>query len=128
LLSQNGLPGALTQVRKTGGVSTLAVIDAVKEVLPDIRRLIPNDVTLTPIFELHRVHPGLNEPRQVFSFQSQRTGYRRIVSVSWPYSSIVAHIRLNATIAIPQPRADKRTNIQLGMTSMAPSRKQRHPQ
>jgi hypothetical protein len=40
----------------------------------------------------------------------------------------VAHIRLNATIAIPQPRADKRTNIQLGMTSMAPSRKQRHPQ
>jgi glycogen synthase len=42
--------------------------------------------------------------------------------------TIVAHIRPNATIAIPQPRADKRTNIQLGMTSMAPSRKQCHPQ
>jgi hypothetical protein len=27
-----------------------------------------------------------------------------------------------------QPRADKRTNIQLGMTSMAPNRKQCHPQ
>ena len=40
----------------------------------------------------------------------------------------VAHIRLNATIAIPHPRADKRTNIQLGMTSIAPSRKQCHPQ
>src|SRR5580700_7786953 len=50
-VSQNGLPGALTLVRKTGGVSTLAVIDAIKEVLPDIRRLIPNDVTLTPIFD-----------------------------------------------------------------------------
>jgi multidrug efflux pump subunit AcrB len=50
-VSQNGLPGALTLVRKTGGVSTLAVIDGVKEVLPDIRRLIPNDVTLTPIFD-----------------------------------------------------------------------------
>jgi hypothetical protein len=43
-------------------------------------------------------------------------------------SAPVAHIRLNATIAIPQPRADKRANIQLGMTSMAPSRKQCHPQ
>ena len=32
-VSQNGLPGALTLVRKTGGVSTL-VIDASKEVLP----------------------------------------------------------------------------------------------
>ena len=35
---QNGLPGALMMIRKTGGVSTLAVIDGVKEVLPDIRR------------------------------------------------------------------------------------------
>ena len=50
-VSQNGLPGALMLVRKTGGVSTLAVIDGIKEVLPDIRRLIPNDVTLTPIFD-----------------------------------------------------------------------------
>jgi hypothetical protein len=39
-----------------------------------------------------------------------------------------AHIRPNATIAIPQCRADKRTNIQVGMTSMAPSRKLCHPQ
>jgi multidrug efflux pump subunit AcrB len=50
-VSQNGLPGALMLVRKTGGVSTLAVIDGIKELLPDIRRLIPNDVTLTPIFD-----------------------------------------------------------------------------
>ncbi len=50
-VSQNGLPGALMLVRKTGGVSTLAVIDGVKEALPDIRRLIPDDVTLTPIFD-----------------------------------------------------------------------------
>ena len=30
-VSQNGMPGALMMVRKTGGVSTLAVIDGVKE-------------------------------------------------------------------------------------------------
>src|ERR1700730_10700953 len=50
-VSQNGLPGALMLVRKTGRVSTLAVIDGVKEVLPDIRNLIPKSVTLTPIFD-----------------------------------------------------------------------------
>ncbi len=50
-VSVNGVPGALMLVRKTGGVSTLAVIDGIKDVLPDIRRLIPDDVTLTPIFD-----------------------------------------------------------------------------
>ena len=50
-VSQNGLPGALMLVRKTGGVSTLAVIDGIKEILPEIRRLIPKGVTLTPIFD-----------------------------------------------------------------------------
>ncbi|MGC1178167.1 MAG: efflux RND transporter permease subunit, partial [Methyloceanibacter sp.] len=34
-VSQNGLPGALMLVRKTGGVSTLAVIDGVNAVLPE---------------------------------------------------------------------------------------------
>ena len=42
---ENGRPGALMMVRKTGGVSTLAVIDGVKEVLPDIDRLMPQGVT-----------------------------------------------------------------------------------
>jgi multidrug efflux pump subunit AcrB len=50
-VTQNGLPGALMLVRKTGGVSTLAVIDGVKEALPDIARLLPPGVTLTPIFD-----------------------------------------------------------------------------
>jgi multidrug efflux pump subunit AcrB len=50
-VSQNGLPGALMLVRKTGGVSTLAVIDGVKAALPEIRKLIPESVTLTPIFD-----------------------------------------------------------------------------
>jgi multidrug efflux pump subunit AcrB len=50
-VSVDGVPGALMLVRKTGGVSTLAVIDGIKDVLPDIRRLIPKDVTLTPIFD-----------------------------------------------------------------------------
>jgi multidrug efflux pump subunit AcrB len=50
-VTQNGLPGTLMLVRKTGGVSTLAVIEGVKEVLPDIRNLIPKGVTITPIFD-----------------------------------------------------------------------------
>jgi multidrug efflux pump subunit AcrB len=50
-VSQNGLPGALMLVRKTGGVSTLAVINDVKEILPDISRLLPKGVTLKPIFD-----------------------------------------------------------------------------
>jgi multidrug efflux pump subunit AcrB len=47
----NGVPGALMLVRKTGGVSTLAVIDGVKEVLPEIQRLLPAGVELKPIFD-----------------------------------------------------------------------------
>ncbi len=50
-VSENGLPGALMLVRKTGGVSTLAVIDGVKEALQDIRRLMPEGVSLKPIFD-----------------------------------------------------------------------------
>ncbi len=50
-VTQNGLPGALMLVRKTGGVSTLAVIDGVKAALPDITRLLPAGVSLKPIFD-----------------------------------------------------------------------------
>jgi multidrug efflux pump subunit AcrB len=50
-VSQNGLPGGLLVVRKTGGVSTLAVIDGVKKLLPDERYRLPKGVTITPIFD-----------------------------------------------------------------------------
>jgi multidrug efflux pump subunit AcrB len=50
-VSVNGQPGALMTVRKTGGVSTLAVIDGVREALPDIRRLIPKGVNINAIFD-----------------------------------------------------------------------------
>ena len=40
-VTQNGYPGALMLVRKTGGVSTLAVIDGVKEAIPDILQASP---------------------------------------------------------------------------------------
>ena len=50
-VTQNGLPGALMLVRKTGGVSTLAVIDGVREILPELRNLIPKGATITPIFD-----------------------------------------------------------------------------
>jgi multidrug efflux pump subunit AcrB len=50
-VTENGRPGALMMVRKTGGSSTLSVVDGVKDVLPELRRLIPRDVDITPIFD-----------------------------------------------------------------------------
>ena len=50
-VSQDGRPGGLMMVRKTGGSSTLSVIDRVKEVLPDIQRLLPKGVSIKPIFD-----------------------------------------------------------------------------
>ena len=50
-VSVDGKPGALMTVRKTGGVSTLAVIDGVREALPDIKRLMPKGVEINAIFD-----------------------------------------------------------------------------
>jgi multidrug efflux pump subunit AcrB len=50
-VSVDGRPGALMTVRKTGGVSTLAVIDGVREALPDVRRLMPSGVNIKAIFD-----------------------------------------------------------------------------
>ena len=47
----NGTPGALMSIRKTGGVSTLAVIAGVREALPDIQRVIPSSVAIKAIFD-----------------------------------------------------------------------------
>jgi hypothetical protein len=46
-----GQPGALMMVRKTGGVSTLAVIDGIKNALPYIKKLLPAGVDVKPIFD-----------------------------------------------------------------------------
>jgi multidrug efflux pump subunit AcrB len=50
-VSQNGQPGGLMMVRKTGNSSTLAVIDGIKAALPYIRQLLPAGVDITPIFD-----------------------------------------------------------------------------
>ena len=47
----NGKPGALMMVRKTGGVSTLNVIDGVKNALPYIKKLLPQGVEIKTIFD-----------------------------------------------------------------------------
>jgi multidrug efflux pump subunit AcrB len=47
----DGQPGAMMMVRKTGGVSTLAVIDGIKDALPYIKKLLPADVEVKPIFD-----------------------------------------------------------------------------
>src|ERR1700726_956956 len=47
----DGTPGALMSVRTTGGASTLTVIDGIRKNLPDIRRLLPEGVTIKPIFD-----------------------------------------------------------------------------
>jgi len=46
-----GTPGALITIRKTGGVSTLAVIDGVRDALPYIERIIPSTVKIRALFD-----------------------------------------------------------------------------
>ncbi|MDE2321721.1 MAG: efflux RND transporter permease subunit [candidate division NC10 bacterium] len=50
-VSVNGMPGTLMTIRKTGGVSTLAVIDGVREALPDIKKMLPAGVSIKAIFD-----------------------------------------------------------------------------
>jgi multidrug efflux pump subunit AcrB len=50
-VSVDGVPGALMTIRSTGGVSTLAVINGIREALPEIRHMIPHDVRITPLFD-----------------------------------------------------------------------------
>jgi multidrug efflux pump subunit AcrB len=50
-VSVNGTPGALMTIRKTGGVSTLAVIDGVRSALVDIQKVLPKDVTIKALFD-----------------------------------------------------------------------------
>src|SRR6202165_360262 len=50
-VSVNGTPGALMTIRKTGGVSTLAVIDGVRAALLDIKKVLPQDVTVKALFD-----------------------------------------------------------------------------
>jgi multidrug efflux pump subunit AcrB len=47
----DGTPGALMTIRKTGGISTLAVIDGVRAALPDIEHMLPKGVSIKPIFD-----------------------------------------------------------------------------
>ena len=50
-VSVDGVPGALMTIRKTGGVSTLAVIDGVRAALPDIEHMLPKGISIKPIFD-----------------------------------------------------------------------------
>jgi multidrug efflux pump subunit AcrB len=50
-VSVDGKPGALMVIRKTGGVSTLAVINGVRAALPDIRHMLPHGVSIEAIFD-----------------------------------------------------------------------------
>jgi multidrug efflux pump subunit AcrB len=50
-VSVNGTPGALMTIRKTGGVSTLAVIDGVRAALNDIKAVLPKDVSVKALFD-----------------------------------------------------------------------------
>ena len=50
-VSVDGVPGALMTIRNTGGVSTLAVINGIRAVLPEIRHMLPAGVRIKPIFD-----------------------------------------------------------------------------
>ena len=50
-VSVDGRPGALITIRNTGGVSTLAVISGVRNVLPEIAKIIPKSVAIRALFD-----------------------------------------------------------------------------
>jgi multidrug efflux pump subunit AcrB len=50
-VSVDGVPGALMSIRNTGGVSTLAVINGIRAAMPEIRKMLPSDVSVKPIFD-----------------------------------------------------------------------------
>jgi multidrug efflux pump subunit AcrB len=50
-VSVDGVPGALMSIRSTGGVSTLSVIQGVRDALPEIRHMLPASVQIKAIFD-----------------------------------------------------------------------------
>ncbi len=50
-VSENGRPGSLMMVRKTGGSSTLSVVNGVKDTLPELNLLMPAGVNIKAIFD-----------------------------------------------------------------------------
>jgi multidrug efflux pump subunit AcrB len=51
LVTSNGTPGALLTIRKTGGISTLAVVGGVRDFLPELQKQLPKDVLMKPLFD-----------------------------------------------------------------------------
>jgi multidrug efflux pump subunit AcrB len=51
LVTQDGRPGALLTIRKTGAISTLAVVGGVRDYLPDLQKQLPRGVSVTPLFD-----------------------------------------------------------------------------
>jgi multidrug efflux pump subunit AcrB len=51
LVTDNGSPGALLTIRKTGGVSTLAVVAGVRDYLPELKKQLPKSVNIEPLFD-----------------------------------------------------------------------------
>src|SRR5882672_2143879 len=50
-VSVNGTPGALITIRKSGAVSTLSVIDGIRNALPQIEKIIPKGVSIQTLFD-----------------------------------------------------------------------------
>lgn len=50
-VSVDGTPGALITIRKTGAVSTLSVIDGIRDALPEIEKIIPKGVSIRALFD-----------------------------------------------------------------------------
>jgi multidrug efflux pump subunit AcrB len=50
-VSVNGTPGALITVRKTGAVSTLSVINGIRNALPQIEQIVPKGVSIKALFD-----------------------------------------------------------------------------
>src|SRR6266478_2171268 len=111
-VSVDGRPGALMTVRKTGGVSTLAVIDGIRQVLPDIARIMPPGVDIKAIFDQSVfVNASLNSVLMGGLIAAGLTGLMillflgnwrltLIILATIPISIITAILVLNSTVVI----------------------------
>ena len=96
-VSENGRPGSLMMVRKTGGSSTLSVISGVKDVLPELHHLLPKGVDHHSHFRSIYFRQGFAQQRPDGRRDGRRTHRPDDPSVSRQLAADGHHPRLHSS-------------------------------
>lgn len=100
---ENGRPGGLMMIRKTGGASTLNVINGVYQALPDIKAILPKDINVKPIFDQSIfVRASLNSVLREAAIAAGLTGLMILLFLgSWRSTLIICiSIPLSVLVAL----------------------------